>query len=112
MSARTWFMRCGDCLDDYVAATNLLDGKPLWSSPKRKRGGCQHDPANVELFAGNQGWIRQGTPIDELNAEQTTEARVALLEEVAREANELVDNYGTDMAPPALMAALDALDGA
>lgn len=56
----TWFVRCGDCEEMYVPVVNLLNEKPLWTRPKVKRGGCQHDINNGQWWDG-EDWHPMAT---------------------------------------------------
>ncbi len=57
-------VRCGDCSTMYVADVNILDhNKPIWLTPRKKRGGCQHDHAHAETLHDGR-WVRVGDPID------------------------------------------------
>lgn len=62
MSTTIEAVRCGDCHEAFALETNLLDGKPVWIPPKKKRGGCQHPNAHGELMVNGQ-WIKPGDPI-------------------------------------------------
>lgn len=58
------FVRCG-CGEEYGHTINLLDGKPIWTPPKAKRGAtCKHPPADAEMLVNGQ-WIKSGDPIPE-----------------------------------------------
>ena len=52
------FVRCGvsGCHQDYRHAFNLLNQKPVWMSPQKKRGGCQHPIDDAEALLDGE-WL-------------------------------------------------------
>lgn len=43
-------VRCASCHEEWTLTTNLLTGDPIWTPPKKKRGGCAHPISPIEYL--------------------------------------------------------------
>lgn len=57
---RVDFIRC-ECGAEWRYSLNLMDGKPIWTPPRAKRGAmCQHRPDQAEALVDDE-WIKVST---------------------------------------------------
>jgi hypothetical protein len=53
-------MECADCAAPFSLTTNIMTDKPIWSYPKAKRGGCQHN-GSIRVCIDGKWSVREVT---------------------------------------------------